>query len=107
MVAPIWRRRAGQRNQVGFLLPIQATGTRTTERTTIEGGRQSLLGKHASHAHEGRRTHLQGFADLCIGPAWPLLARICFEQDAGMQELAGGLCAGGSHLLQLLALCWG
>jgi hypothetical protein len=92
---------------MSFLFAIQAAGARATERTAIEGGRQSLLGRDASHAHEGRRTHLQGFADLCIGPAWPLLARVCFEQDAGMQELAGGLCAGGDQMLQLLALCWG
>ena len=90
---------------MGLLFAIQASGARATERTAIEGGRQALLGKDSSHAHEGRGTHLQGFADLFIGPAWPLLAHVCFEQNSSMQELAGGLCAGGGHLLQLLALC--
>jgi hypothetical protein len=91
---------------MGFLFPIQASGACATERTAIEGCMQSLLSKDSSHSHEGRGTHLQGFADLFIGPAWPLLARVCFEQGPGMQELTGCFCAGGDHLLQLLALCW-
>lgn len=104
MVAPIRGGGAGQGNQVGFLLPIQASGASAPLRTAIERRVQSLLGKHVSHSDEGRRAHLQGFADLFIGPAWPVLALVCPQQHSSMEQLPGGLDAGGDHLVYLLAL---
>jgi hypothetical protein len=52
VVAPIRRRGTGQRNQVGFLFAIQASGARPTERTAIERSVQPLLCKHSPHPHE-------------------------------------------------------
>jgi hypothetical protein len=105
MVSPIRWRGAGQGNQVGFLLPIQAPGACPTERATGERCVQSLLGKHSSHSDEGRRAHLQGFADLFISPAWALFARVCLQQYPCMQQPAGGFGASRDKVLQLLALC--
>jgi hypothetical protein len=93
MITPIWQYGAGQRNQVGFLFPIQASGARPTERTAIERGLQSLLRKRSSYPHERRRTYLQRFTDLFIRPAWPLFSRICLQQDPGVQNFAGGICS--------------
>lgn len=107
MVIPIRRGGAGQGNQVGFLLPIQASGTGATERATGERRVQSLLGKHTSHPDQRRRTYLQRFADVFIGPAWPVFARVCLQQYPRMQQSAGGLGASRDQVLQLLALCWG
>jgi hypothetical protein len=92
---------------VGFLLPIQAAGARAVLRTTCEGRVQPLLRKHASHPAQGGRTHLQGFADLVIGPAWAVFSGVCLQHDPRMQQSTGGHCASGDEMLQVLALCLG
>jgi hypothetical protein len=104
---PIRRGGAGQGNQVGFLLPIQASGTGATERATGERRIQPLLRTYVSHPDNGWLAYLQRFADLGIRPAWAVFSRVSLEHDPSVHQPPGGLFACGDQVLQLLALCFG
>src|SRR5262249_25508603 len=78
------RWRAGKRDQVGLLVPVELASILTTRRAVAERVLQSRLGEPLADALHRRPTHIQRGGDSPVGPSGAMRTLVGLEQDAGM-----------------------
>ncbi len=98
MVMTVRRIRARKGDEMGGLRSGETMGT-TRLRLIAQDGIEPLPDVPLPNPLDGRRAAADGLHDTGVGTAL-----MCFEEDTGAGEDAGGVCAGMHQLLQTVAL---
>lgn len=102
----VWRRGAGEGDEVGFLLPVEfAAASGWT--LALEGGVEAIEHEGLAHALDGGKADLEGLTDGVVRPGRAGGCAISFEQDARMGLGACWRGASGDERFQVRAFFLG
>ena len=96
---------AGERNEVGFLAPVQLRERAAGEFLPVQRGGPPAGAEAVPGATHRREAHVKGRHQGRIGPGRAVWPRIGFEKQARLSERAGRRGALLEHLVQRRAFC--
>src|SRR6266511_1889958 len=103
-LAPSHRRRtARQRNQVGFLLPVELALVYAPARPWVQRGIKSFFHELAPDPLDRRAPHIERRHDLLVRPAWTARPLIGLEEDPRTGQAPRSRPPCGNALVELLA----